>query len=139
MKIYNKSALTRNQRFVKAVLYGIPATLVIAIVLGFLLNIMPIQFEIMFLGVGYAIGYVIRTYGRGVQTRFSILGAVLCAVAIILADAMAIGGIWGMLNPYLWMISVMNYFSSLTSLWGILGLVFRIGAVATAYEQSRIV
>lgn len=139
MKIYNTKALTRNQRFQKALLYGIPATLAIAIGLGFLLRIFPLQFEIVFLGVGYAIGYVIRTYGKGVQTRFSVLGAVLCAIAIILADSMAIGGLMGMINPGLWLVVIMNYFSSLTSLWGVLGIVFRVGAVAAAYEQSRIV
>lgn len=139
MKVYNTRALSRNQRFKNALLFAIPSTLGIALVLGFALRLMPIQFEIMFLAVGYAIGYVIRTYGKGVQTRFSVLGAVCCFVAIVMADAIAMAGIGGMFNPMLWVFVVMSYFSSLGSLWGILGILFRIGAISVAYEQSRIV
>lgn len=139
MKIYNTRALTKNQRFQNALLVAIPSTIGIAVVLGFILRVMPIQFEIMFLAVGYGLGYMIRTFGRGVQKRFSVLGAVCCFVAIVLADAVSIAGIQGLFNPLLWLLVIAGYFSSLTSLWGILGIVFRLGAISVAYEQSRIV
>ena len=139
MKIYNTRALTRTQRFQKAVLFAIPSTFGIAIVLGFALRLMPIQFEIMFLAVGYGIGYVIRNFGKGVQARFSVLGAVCAFSAILMADAIALAGIGGMLNPMIWMFVIMSYFSTLGSLWGILGILFRIAAISVAYEQSRIV
>lgn len=139
MKIYNTRALTRTQRFQNALLVSIPATLGIALVLGLVLRVMPIHFEIMFLAVGYGIGYVIRTFGKGVQTRFSVLGAICAFLAIVMADAIAMAGIGGMFNPMLWVFVVMSYFSSLGSLWGILGILFRIGAISVAYEQSRIV
>lgn len=139
MKIYNTRALTKNQRFQNALLVAIPTTIGMAVILGLVLRVMPIQFEIMFLAVGYGMGYVIRTYGRGVQKRFSILGAICTFITILLADAIHMVGITGLFNPLIWLLALTSYFTSLGSLWGMLGLLFRVGAISVAYEQSRIV
>ena len=139
MKIYNTRALTRNQRFTNALLVGIAASILCGIVLGYVLRFLPITFEIFYLGVGYVVGYAIRTYGRGVQPRFSILGAVLTLVAILMADCVRFAGIFGILNIDVWMFAVMSNIYSLSSMSGIINLIFRICAVVVGYEQSRIV
>lgn len=139
MKIYNTRALTRNERFMNAILAGAVAMIACGIVLGFVLRFVPITFDIFYLAVGYAVGYAIRTYGKGVQQRFSILGAVMTLLAILIADCVRFFGLSGIVNPYVW-IMVINYnISSLGSLSGILNVIFRVCAVVLGYEQSRIV
>ena len=139
MKIYNTRALTRNQRFINAVIAGSIATILSGIVLGFVLRVVPIAFDIFYLAVGYAVGYAIRTYGRGVQPRFSVLGAVMTFVALIIADSVRFVGLLGVINPAVWIMVINYYITSLVSISGIINIIFRVCAVVLGYEQSRIV
>lgn len=75
LKVFNSHAISRNQRFAKAILWGIPTALIIGIVYGIISYILPFEFSIVHIGVGYLIGYVIKIKGRGVHLRFSILAA----------------------------------------------------------------
>ena len=144
MKIYNVRALTRNQRFAKAVFGGVLAMFACAIILGYGLRFLsfiqfPLVFDFMFLAVGYGVGYGIRMYGHGVQKRFSILGAILTAIALLLADSIYMIGIRGLITPSIWLYVIQIKLYSLSSLSGILSVIFRIGAIIVGYEQSRIV
>lgn len=138
MKIYNTRALSKHQRFLQAVLYGVPTAIACSIGLGILQRMLPIQFQIFYLGVGYIIAYVIRTFGRGVHIRFSVLAAVLTALSLLFADAIAFGGFAYFLHPDVW-IAVISTWVSIHSIWSILGIAFRLGGIYVAYEQGRIV
>lgn len=139
MKIYNSHALTKHQRFLKAIAYGVPAALVAAIAYGLISRALRIEFSLVYLGIGYFIGYVIRTYGRGVQPRFSFLGAGLAVVAILLGDMISIFGLpafYSLANFTYALTYVLRTLVS-TNINSLLRLLFRAGAVYFAYTYSR--
>lgn len=140
LKVYNKQALTRNQRFQKAVLYGGAATIASIIAYAIISSILPFQLSLLYVGFGYGIGYVIRTYGKGVQPRFSILGAGLAVLCFLIGDAIVIAGWGALVNPGLLINAIIYDIGSLTGgINGLLGLAFRLGGVYFAYIESRIV
>lgn len=141
LKVFNTKALTSNQRFTKALLYGIPATLGLGIAYGVISSMIGFEFSIVFIGIGWLIGWVIQTYGRGVQPKFSILAAVLAAVCFILADLIGYFGLALFLYP-LEVLSILpqwiaGYF--VTDLNALLGLAFRAFGIVMAYQNARIV
>ena len=91
--------------------------------------------------IGYANAYVICNYGRGVQTKFSVLGAVLTFVSIFIGDMISRFGLgfFGAFN--LWPTLLMMYLRSMlaTNINSILGLLFRIGGIYIGYTYSRVV
>lgn len=139
MKIYNSHALTKHQRFLKAVAYGVPAALVAAIAYGLLSRALRIEFSLVYLGIGYFIGYIIRTYGRGVQPRFSYLGAGLAIVAILLGDMISIFGMTSFfsLGNFAYALTYVIRTLLSTNINALLRLLFRAGAVYFAYTYSR--
>ena len=143
LKIYNKQAITKNQRFNNALIYGIPTAIGLGILYGIVSNFMRIEFSIVYLGIGYLIGNVIQTKGRGVQERFSILGAVLALVSFMLADIISIFGIYAFMSFGNFFDSIFYWFSwilsSASSINGLLGIGFRAFGVIAAYQNSRIV
>lgn len=139
MKIYNTRALTRQQRFQNALLIGGVAAIGLGVVLGYVLRVVPIVFDLFYLALGYGVGYAIRTYGRGVQKRFSYLGAFYTLLALFIAECVRFAGVGGILNPGIW-IGVFYYnVAGLSSISGIINLIFKVCAVVVGYEQSRIV
>ena len=139
--IYNKRALTRNERFIKALIYGGLATLGMALVYGIVSSITPFEFSIVYVLFGYGIGYVIRTYGKGVQPRFSILGAGLALLCFLIGDAIVIAGWGALLNPPLFIQAITYNVGAMlgSGINGLLGLAFRLAGVYFAYVESRIV
>ncbi len=138
MKIYNTRALTRNERMVKGLIAGIIAAIGCGIVLGCILRVVDITFNIMYLAVGYGVGYAIRTYGKGVQVQFSIMGAILTFISLMIADVIEYVGFVGLLMPQAYVYAVIVLFS-INSIWALLNFAFHVGAVILGYEQSRIV
>jgi len=141
LKVYNRRALTRNQRFVKALLYGGGATVASIIVYALISSILPFELSLLYIGFGYGIGYVIRTFGKGVQPRFSILGAVLMAICFLIGDAIVMVG-WGVLLDPVALINVILFDLGYLiggGIYGWLGLAFRLAGVYYAYVESRIV
>ena len=141
LKVFNTRALSANQRFTKALLYGIPGSLGLAIVYGLISSFMRIEFAIAFIGIGWAIGWIIRTYGRGVQVKFSILAAVLAAACFILADLIAYFGLSVFAYPLEVMALLPQWIASyfVTDINALLGLAFRAFGVVMAYQNARIV
>jgi hypothetical protein len=141
LKVFNTRALSANQRFTKALLYGIPTALGLGIAYGILSSLLSVEFSLAFVGIGWLIGWVIRTYGRGVQVKFSILAAVMAAVCFILADLVSYFG----LNVFLYPLEVVSilpqwiagYFA--TDFNALLGLAFRAFGIVMAYQNARIV
>lgn len=141
LQVFNKQALTRNQRFQRAILAGTLTSLCFALVYGIISSNMRIEFSYAFIAMGYGIGWAIRTYGRGVQVKFSVLGAVCALVSFILADLIAIGGFDIFTNFSLFSQVFRIEFMRLSALNmnSMLSVLFRALGVYIAYTNSRIV
>jgi hypothetical protein len=141
LKVYNKQALTRNQRFQRALLYGGAAAIASIVIYVILAEILPFESSILYIGFGYGIGYVIRTYGKGVQPRFSILGAVLATCVFLIGDVVYLAGLEVFTNPALFVDAFLYNISSMldVSRFGFINLLFRAAGVYFAYVESRIV
>lgn len=141
IQIFNTHALTSQQRFTRAVIAGTIGAIVIAVVYGGLMQFINIESSLLLIAVGYGIAMVVQKAGRGVQQRFSILGAVLCVFAILIADIITYFGFSALLNPTIWpacFTALMQMYLSL-SFSSLLSIIFRAAAVAVAYQYSRIV
>ena len=137
-RIYNSFKLNSNQRFLNALLYGIPTALGLGITYGYISRILPITFSIVYVGIGYLIGMVIQKYGRGVQVKFSILGAVLAGIAFVLSDVIRYFGL--SLNPIILYQAVLIITQVyLGSINGLINLLFFAWGIVTAYNKSRII
>ncbi len=137
-RIYNSFKLNSNQRFLNALLYGIPTALGLGITYGYISRILPITFSIVYVGIGYLIGMVIQKYGRGVQVKFSILGAVLAGIAFVLSDVVRYFGL--SLNPIILYQAVLIITQVyLGSINGLINLLFFAWGIVTAYNKSRII
>ena len=140
-KIFNKNALTRNERFQNAVVVGIAVTVGLCIVYTIICNLLDIEFEILYIGIGYLIGLAIQKAGRGVQLRFSILAAVLAALCFIVGDLLSIMVPELLGNPNYWLYMLRIYLGSWAqlNLSVLISLAFRIIGVYVAYNYARIV
>ncbi len=143
-QVFNKGALTRNQRFARAVVFGTLASLSLCLVYGLISSSMRIEFSYAFVLMGYLIGLAIQKIGRGVQVQFSILGAVLAALTFVFADLIAWYGFsvftsldFLMFGLRSWLNVMMNFTAGGVS--GLLSLLFRGFGVIVAYQNSRIV
>lgn len=137
-RIYNSFKLNSNQRFLNALLYGIPTALGLGIAYGYISRILPITFSIVYVGIGYLIGLVIQKFGRGVQVKFSVLGAVLAGVAFVLSDVVRYFGL--SLNPIILYQAVLIITQVyLGSINGLINLLFFAWGIVTAYNKSRII
>lgn len=134
-KVYNKRAVTRQQRFQNALVFGIAATIVITLAYGLLSYLLHVELSVVYLAAGYAIGYVIQKYGRGVQAQFSILAAVLAGCCFIFGDMISIAGF----NVALWPFALQLALGNLLSAGSIISLLFRIGGVLIAYQTARVI
>jgi len=87
-QFYN--TLLAEQDFAKGILAGIASAIFLAFVwLGFSI-VTGITFGIVAIGVGYGVGYAIQIMGKGVETKFGILGAICSAMAVLLGDGLII-------------------------------------------------
>jgi predicted PurR-regulated permease PerM len=73
LKVFNSHAISRNQRFTKAILWGVPTALITGIVYGFISYISPFEFSIVYISstlmlwlsanIGTLIGLLFRVAG----------------------------------------------------------------------------
>ncbi len=127
-KAFNKPALTRRQRFTRAILFGSLFTLLITIVNIILIKVFHLYFVILYLPIGLAIGNIIQYFGKGVQIQFSILAAVLTAVCILVCDLVAFN------------FDIGFYLSTFTGGYDTLfDIGYRVAAVYFAYSSARVV
>ena len=141
LRIFNTTSLSQNERFYKAVIYGIPTSIIIAVVFSLIQRLLMFRLSIVYLLIGYLIAFVIRKQGRGVQLKFAILGAVLTVFAIYFGDLLTYYGVFIFQNPTL----LLNGSIIILKSWldpnfnNLLGLLFRVYAVYYAYLHSRII
>ncbi len=140
LKVYNTSTLSQKQRFWNAVLFGSLASIVLVIAYVIIFNLMisiGFEFAIAYIAVGYAIGLVVQHSGHGVQLKFSILAAVLCALIIIFGDLFTLRpDLISQLQfgeAGLWLIQF--YFAGFSN---IISLAFRIFGIVYAFTNARV-
>lgn len=140
-KIFNTDVISKNARFFRGLLAGSITSIVLAIIYGLISSKLAIEFSMAFIGIGYLIGSSIKKYGRGVKIEFSILGAVLTALCIIIADLIAFFGFESLFNfsflSYVFPIYLKMMLS--TNINSILSLLFRAIGIYAGYQYSRIV
>lgn len=141
-KVYNKTALSKHQRFRNALIYGGLTAIGLTIAYGIIVSIVRIQFSIMFIGIGYLIGKVILEKGRGVQPKFSILAGVLAFLSFVIGDMIGAFGFGIFLYPTLLpygLLNVLISWFSVNSINGLLSLAFRLAGIYFAYNNARVV
>jgi len=141
LKIYNTRAITKQQRFIKGLIYGIPTSLFLAIIYGVFTSFISVEFSFFYLGIGYIIGITIQKTGKGVQISFSIMAAVLALLTIFFGDLISRLG-------FLPFMSFSHFIASsriILNLWFSFGLnttislLFRGLGVYVAYKFARII
>ena len=86
MKIYNARYLDNNQRFIVAIIAGFIAAVILGNLYGLITAFLHIEFSLMFIAIGYGIAATIKHFGRGVHTRFMVVGAIMTFIAIFIGD-----------------------------------------------------
>jgi hypothetical protein len=141
IRIFNSNSLSQNERFYKAIIYGIPTSIALAIIFSVIQRALMIRFSFVYLLIGYLIAMVIRKQGRGVQPKFAYLGAALAIFSIFFGDLLTNFGTLAFQNiNFLIDGSIIILKSWLNSDFNnLIGLLFRAYAVYYAYSNSRIV
>jgi hypothetical protein len=141
LKVFNTRALTSNQRFSRALMVGIPAALAAAILYGIISPAIRFEFSVVYVGIGWGLGWLIQKYGRGVQPKFSILAAVLAALCFVLGDLISVVGVDILFQPLILIqMIIFNLPAYLqTNASVLLGTAFRVLGVYMAYTNARIV
>ncbi|MGN1398694.1 MAG: hypothetical protein ACI4WG_01680 [Erysipelotrichaceae bacterium] len=91
LNIFNKTAITRNQRFQKALILSIGLTVIFLLAFILIVNLFHFLPRLLYFAAAFCIAYVVSNYGRGVQLRFSVLAAVCVLVLIVVCDLYIVG------------------------------------------------
>ena len=134
MEIFNMRALTQKQRFNYALISGLVAAIVLGIVSGFIRQFL--NFSILIWAVGFGIAWTVRKMGRGVQLKFSILGAIYAVIGIWISDVVWMFGLGGILNPGAYY-TVIRFFIA-EDITSIIWMLYRLVAIYIAYNYSRV-
>ena len=145
MEIWNSRSLDNNQRFIYALIAGFGAAVLLGTAYGIIYGFLRIQSAVLYIAIGWCIGYVMRTVGRGVHNRFAVAGALFTLLAIFIGDSIAmVGGIGGIpmliQNPAIWGSVLENWLriNLSTNLSSILGLLMRALGIYMGYHYSVI-
>ena len=146
MKIYNARYLDNNQRFLVAIITGFIAAILFGSLYGLITSFIHVSFSAMFVAVGYGVSSVIKYFGKGVHTRFMVVGAIMTTFAIFLGDMMSVysvprfaslllSGNFSFVGVFFvaWLRSMAS-----ADVSGILSLAFRLIGIYIGYTQSVI-
>ncbi len=141
LKVFNTNSLGQNERFKKALLFGIPTSIILAVSLALIQRLLSIRFSLLYLLVGFLIASVLKKYGKGVQIKFSYLGAILTLSSILLGDSLTLTGMLVLQEPTILFQAIILVLRSWISpnINNLLGMLFRIYAIFYAYKNSRII
>lgn len=142
-KVYNTKFLTNKQRFNQGLLFGTLTSIGCAILYAVFINVFHISLSLLYVAMGYAISMSIQKFGRGVQPKFSVLGAVLTVISFILAMILVYNpfGFEIILHPEYWgqtfqnILGIYQHMNSST----LLMIAFQAFGVYIAYVNSRVV
>ena len=142
MQIYNAGGMDHTSRFILTLIVGLFGALGLGILYGIVQSLLRIEFEYIFLLIGWLIGEMVRKLGHGVSKKFNILGAVLAAIAVFTGDVVVRYGISGVIavftSPGVFTSVLAGVLNSFRSVWGIFGVLFRVMAIYLAYQRSTI-
>jgi hypothetical protein len=83
---------TTPGRFIPGILAGLAAALVGAVIWAVITVTTKYQIGFMAIGVGFLVGYAVRTVGRGSGKEFGIAGAVLALLGCVLGNLLSACG-----------------------------------------------
>jgi len=140
-EIFNSNGLGQKERFWRALIIGSCASLVLLVIYLIIIKIMDTlgwEFAIAYMAVGYAIGWVIQKYGRGVKVSFSIMAAVFCVLIIFFGDLLSLP--WQYISAdFFGCLRLIFAYYLTPSINTLLSLAFRVFAVIVAYNTARVV
>jgi len=84
------AALRAEQSISRGLLAGIAAALVSALVWGLISKATGYEVGWIAIGVGFLVGFAVRIFGKGLDTRFQVMGAVLAGLAVALGRIVAV-------------------------------------------------
>lgn len=135
MNLLDRKGLSQDERF----RYATTLALICSVILGILTGLLRTFFEssLWLLPIGFGIAYIVRRYGRGVQTRFSVIAILFTIVAILLSDVVFNFGLMGLLSFESYRIVLT--FSFMNDISQMAWLVSRIFTIFIAYSYSRVI
>lgn len=140
MKVYNTKFLKGNQKMRRAIGAGIISALLCAIAYALIESILPWSFSLFYIAMAYGVSYSVKTYGKGVQTKFSTVGVVCTVLTIILGKLILYMYPFGfdfVLLPYFLKLVLQSFF--VLTPHGIIELLCFAYAIYVAYYNSRII
>lgn len=140
MKVYNTKFLRGNQRLVVAIIAGVLSALACALGYAVFTSLLPIRTSLLYIAMAYAISYCVKTYGRGVDEKYCIIGAACTLLSIILGGMFVVFmhvGLHLSIIPAAFMMTLASIFDF--SVYGIIELVCIAYSLYLAYYNSRIV
>lgn len=140
MKVYNTKFLRGNQRLVVAIIAGLVSAVGCAVVYALLVMMLGFSSSLFYIAMAYAISYCVKTFGRGVDQKYCLIGALCTLLSIIVGDMLMILIPMGFnltLIPAAF-IGVLYSFLNI-SVSGIIDLICIAYALYLAYYNSRIV
>ena len=135
MSMLDRKGMSQDKRFRYALILAIITGIAVGIGTGLLRGILDTSLFLLL--VGYLVAYVIRRYGRGVQTRFSVLGIIVTLCAIFLSDVVASYGLMAIFNIQSYSLVIQFIFYSDGNQW--LWIATRVLSLFIAYTYSRVI
>lgn len=142
MQIYNAGSVDHNSRFILSIVIGLLGAIGLGIVYGIVQSLLRIEFEYMYILIGYLIGEMVRKIGHGVTRKYNVLGGILAFIAIMTGDLVVRFGISAIVviirEPSLFLSFFSGLLNSFRSVWGIFGVLFRVIGIYAAYQRATI-
>jgi hypothetical protein len=142
MQIYNAGGIDHTSRFILALVVGLLGSIGLGILYGMVQTLLRIEFEYVYILIGWLIGEMIRKLGHGVTKKYNVLGAVLAFVAVLTGDIVVRYGMAGLVyvfrSPSLFLSVFASVLNSFRSVWGIFGVIFRVLAMYIAYQRATV-
>ncbi len=142
MQIYNAGNIDHNSRFVLSIVIGLLGAVAMGIIYGMVQSILRIEFEYMYILIGWLIGEMIRRIGHGVTKKYNVLAAVLALIAMMSGDLVVRFDFSAIVmviqEPSLFLSVFAALLNSFRSVWGIFGVLFRVMGMYIAYNRATV-
>ena len=141
LRIFNTTALTQKERFAKALIIGIGLAVVFIIVSTSIQKMLMLRSSVIYLLASLVIAQTLKKFGRGVQVKFAILGAILVFAVIFFSEIFIVFGYQVLLQPEVFTYAIKYVFTSWLSIdiSNLISLLLKVYAIHYAYTNSRII
>ena len=142
-KIIDINEKYKQQNFKLAIITGVFASIVTALLWSFISINIEEQYGVFSIAVGYVVGNTIQLFGKGLLIKYSILGAILSLFGSVLGNAIILLNILNTSNEYSLLELVSLLFSeNFYYIFGVttskIDIVFYILSAIFGYKYSRI-